>query len=325
MRWKWKYPTGARNFSLHPQGALHHVQSYLSRQSAIAQPATAKAYSPIRNGKSFSFWLCSSIWMSSPSGDSPSRSTRRLRTSGASTFSQRSDDTPVSVVNNVLPGRVKMFFRATSYSCTVPVVAQDGKPLRDDQRHHWYRRFVALLGTFADKPVNTFRLPAFRAEHFPYSGPYPWLDLPDAEDRIAEKLRQGKLTEEEARQCRFWVANGYIVIGNLFEDAVLQSVWSAYEGAQVHTGKVVLPPEPGFRGRSVSWPISEIRTGRSARSCQILKHPRTSPLASRAHRAAAETAANHRRVQRLATGRSLRFDSHDHLSAGLSDSGLDRF
>ena len=44
---------------------------------------------------------------------------------------------------------------------------------------------MRLGSSFADAPLNTFRLPSFRAEHFPYSGPYPWLDLPDAEEARA--------------------------------------------------------------------------------------------------------------------------------------------
>ena len=123
---------------------------------------------------------------------------------------------------------------------------------------------------FAEARVNTFRLPSFRAEHFPYSGPYPWLDLPDAEDRIAEKQRQGKLTEEEARQCRFWRENGYIVIGNLFEDSILQSVWNAYEEA-VHAGKIKLPAEPAAEGDP--YPGRFLNPHRKLGAfCQILKH-----------------------------------------------------
>ncbi|HWE50041.1 MAG TPA: phytanoyl-CoA dioxygenase family protein [Bryobacteraceae bacterium] len=130
---------------------------------------------------------------------------------------------------------------------------------------------MALLGSFAEKSVNTFRLPAFRAEHFPYSGPYPWLDLPDAEERIEDKLREGRITEEEARQCRFWVQNGYIVVGNLFEDAILQSVWCAYEDA-ARTGKIVLLPEKAsdddpYPGRFLN-PHRKVGA-----FCQILKHP----------------------------------------------------
>jgi len=48
---------------------------------------------------------------------------------------------------------------------------------------------------FAEQAVKLFQVPAFRAEHFPYAGPYPWLDRPDALERVDEKLQRGELTE----------------------------------------------------------------------------------------------------------------------------------
>ncbi len=74
---------------------------------------------------------------------------------------------------------------------------------------------------FAEQPVKFSQVPAFRAEHFPYAGPYPWLDRgldrDDALDRIDEKLQNGQLTIEEAEQCRFWSANGYIILKQLVD------------------------------------------------------------------------------------------------------------
>ena len=51
---------------------------------------------------------------------------------------------------------------------------------------------------FADQAVKLSDVPAFRAEHFPYAGPYPWLDRADALERIEEKLQRGELTAEES-------------------------------------------------------------------------------------------------------------------------------
>src|SRR5437867_2199674 len=53
----------------------------------------------------------------------------------------------------------------------------------------WYAGRMALRRLFAEQPVKLSRLPSFRAEHFPYSGPYPWLDQPDALEQIEVKLR----------------------------------------------------------------------------------------------------------------------------------------
>lgn len=75
--------------------------------------------------------------------------------------------------------------------------------------------------SFADQPVKLSRLPSFRAEHFPYSGPYPWLDRDDALEQIAEKLKTGEIDEEQAPQCRFWRENGYIIIPGLFQNSLL--------------------------------------------------------------------------------------------------------
>src|SRR5579862_4225259 len=95
----------------------------------------------------------------------------------------------------------------------------------------------------ADQSVNLSKLPSFRAEHFPYSGPYPWLDQPDALAVVQSRLAVGEITEGQAEQCRYWSENGYIVIPNLFDDSTLDIVWAAYEEA-IRKGRIKLEPEP---------------------------------------------------------------------------------
>ena len=102
---------------------------------------------------------------------------------------------------------------------------------------------MARRRLFADQPVNVLTIPSFRAEHFPYSGPYPWLDRPDALERIDAKLRAGEINEEEAGQCRSWAANGYVIIKNLIDEPTLDEVWNAYEQA-IRSGKIKLEREP---------------------------------------------------------------------------------
>jgi hypothetical protein len=124
--------------------------------------------------------------------------------------------------------------------------------------------------SFADQPVNIARIPAFRAEHFPYSGPYPWLDCDDAQSQIDSRLSSGKITESEADLCRFWAANGYIILPGLIEDEILDDVWSGYEKA-VQTGRIKLLPEPAaendpYPGRYLN-PHKKV-----ASLCRILKH-----------------------------------------------------
>jgi hypothetical protein len=130
---------------------------------------------------------------------------------------------------------------------------------------------MPLRSSFADQPVNTLRVPAFRAEHFPYSGPYPWLDHPDALDQIEQRLQQGTISQSEAALCRSWAENGYVIISNLIEDRILDDVWVAYEKA-VHNGRIKLPPEPA--SPDDPWPGRCLNPHKKLGAfCQILKHP----------------------------------------------------
>ncbi len=124
---------------------------------------------------------------------------------------------------------------------------------------------------FADQPLATSKLPAFRAEHFPYSGPYPWLDQPDAQDRIESKLQKGEITGEQADLCRYWTDNGYVILKNLVEESTLDQVWTSYESA-VKAGKIKLEPEvvnedDPYPGRYLN-PHKKV-----GEFCQISKHP----------------------------------------------------
>jgi hypothetical protein len=125
---------------------------------------------------------------------------------------------------------------------------------------------------FAEQAVNFSKLPAFRAEHFPYAGPFPWLDLPDAQQRIEEKLRDGEITPEEAGQCRCWSERGYIILKGLIEDSVLNDVWGAYEKA-IASGKIQPPAEPACDGDPYPGRFLNPHK-KSGAFCQILKHPR---------------------------------------------------
>jgi len=130
---------------------------------------------------------------------------------------------------------------------------------------------MALRRLFAEQPVRISKLPSFRAEHFPYSGPYPWLDHPDAAERIEQKLHEGQLTHEEASQCRYWVTNGYIIVERLFEETTLDAVWCAYEQAN-QNGKIRLPPE--VAGADDPYPGRFLNPHKKVPEfCRVLKHP----------------------------------------------------
>jgi hypothetical protein len=129
---------------------------------------------------------------------------------------------------------------------------------------------MPLRRSFADLPVNVSGLPAFRAEHFPYAGPYPWLDRDDAEEQIAARLARGEITAADADLCRYWSANGYVILENLIGHSVLDEVWAGYESA-VARGRIVLPPEPA--GEGDPYPGRYLNPHKkSGAFCRILKH-----------------------------------------------------
>ena len=126
-------------------------------------------------------------------------------------------------------------------------------------------------GLFADQPLKRSRIPSFRAEHFPYSGPYPWLDCDDADARIAAKLANNEISAAEADICGYWAANGYIIIENLFDPATLDAVWKGYEAA-IHAGRIKLPPGARGRKRSLARTLSATLIRKTSSFCRILKH-----------------------------------------------------
>jgi ectoine hydroxylase-related dioxygenase (phytanoyl-CoA dioxygenase family) len=130
--------------------------------------------------------------------------------------------------------------------------------------------FMIAPRLFADQPVKLSRLPSFRAEHFPYSGPYPWLDQDDAPSQIDSRLHEKRLTGKEADLCRFWSANGYVILENLIDRAILDSLWEAYETA-IRRGKITVPSE--LAGDDDPYPGRYLNPHKKLGAfCQILKH-----------------------------------------------------
>ncbi|HXJ44698.1 MAG TPA: phytanoyl-CoA dioxygenase family protein [Bryobacteraceae bacterium] len=125
--------------------------------------------------------------------------------------------------------------------------------------------------TFADQPLNLSSLPSFRAEHFPYSGPYPWLDRDDSLPEIAARRNRNSITEAEAELCRCWTQNGYVILPNLIDPATLDSVWAAYEKA-IRNRRITLLPEPA--GDNDPYPGRYLNPHKKIGAfCQLLKHP----------------------------------------------------
>jgi hypothetical protein len=115
------------------------------------------------------------------------------------------------------------------------------------------------------------KLPSFRAEHFPYSGPYPWLDQPDGPQRVDARLANGEINLEEANQCRHWAEHGYIILEQLIEESALDEVWTGYEDA-IRSGKIKLPSEPAAEGDP--YPGRYLNPHKKIGAfCRLLKHP----------------------------------------------------
>jgi ectoine hydroxylase-related dioxygenase (phytanoyl-CoA dioxygenase family) len=125
---------------------------------------------------------------------------------------------------------------------------------------------------FAEKPVKFSQLPSFRAEHFPYSGPYPWLDQPNAFEEIDNRLNRNEISEADAEHCHYWATNGYVILENLIEHSVLDDVWNAYERA-IKAGRIKLEPETA--GENDPYPGRYLNPHKKIGAlCKILKHPK---------------------------------------------------
>jgi hypothetical protein len=140
------------------------------------------------------------------------------------------------------------------------------------------------------------------AEHFPYAGPYPWLNQPDAFEQIDFRVRDGRLTPGEAEQCRYWCENGYIILPKLIEDSTLDFVWKAYEKA-VRDGVITFLPEPAgdgdaYPGRFLDPHQKVAEFLPHSPSCRIAALDRTIDGTG------ARTISNHHLSQRLPAGRS---------------------
>jgi hypothetical protein len=83
----------------------------------------------------------------------------------------------------------------------------------------------AALESFADVPVEVERLPYFRREKFPASGPIPWLDRPNAEERIAKRLAEGEISAADAALCQAWCRDGFVHLPGFFTAEFLDEAW----------------------------------------------------------------------------------------------------
>ena len=139
-------------------------------------------------------------------------------------------------------------------------------------------REASKIECFADESVNLKRLPLFRREHFPASGPVPWLDRDDAEKRIAERLAAGEIRAADAALCRAWRRDGFVILPGFFEDTLLDDLWESMVAA-IKAGTLpfsldTMTENENYEGRALDMHVvvSELR--------QLLHYPQTLEIVS---------------------------------------------
>jgi hypothetical protein len=96
--------------------------------------------------------------------------------------------------------------------------------------------------------VDLATMSVYRKSSFPAdAGPGPWLDQPDAEARIAERLAAREITRAEADLCRKWSRDGYLILKGFYPAATINQTWAEYERA-VAAGETLPPHEPLYEG-----------------------------------------------------------------------------
>src|SRR5690349_7863720 len=97
-------------------------------------------------------------------------------------------------------------------------------------------------------PVDLSAMPLYRASAFPADAePTPWLDRPDAEALIDQRLARGEITAPEAELCRKWARDGYLILDGFYDAGLMDRTWAAYEAA-IASGAAQPPAEPLYEG-----------------------------------------------------------------------------
>ena len=102
---------------------------------------------------------------------------------------------------------------------------------------YWRLKRRMTRETIAETRVDFTKVKEFRADTFPESGPYPWLDRPNAQEEIDRRLRADEITAEQADLARKFDEDGYVILEGFFDHTLLDDVWAEYE-REVYAGKV---------------------------------------------------------------------------------------
>ena len=90
-----------------------------------------------------------------------------------------------------------------------------------------------------------------RAMEMPATEHRPWLDRPDSQQLIDERLDRGELTATQADLCTQFSERGFAVVPNLFSTSDLDRVWDAFERAAADGTIVPAPEQKGDEDRII--------------------------------------------------------------------------
>jgi len=162
------------------------------------------------------------------------------------------------------------------------------------------------------RPVDLATMQLFRRSTFPADGgPVPWLDQPDAEERIAERLGRGEITAPEAELCRKWARDGYVILEGFHPQALMDRTWGEYEAA-IAAGEAHPPAQPIYEGDPLPGRLLNVHFYVPAMD-EMLKEPRMNHVMSVLLGAKAmpfQTIVGHKASQQMAHSDSIHMTTY---------------
>jgi hypothetical protein len=155
--------------------------------------------------------------------------------------------------------------------------------------------------------ITVYRRSAFPAQ----GGPAPWLDHPQADARIAERLAAREITAEEAEMCRKWARDGYVILKGFYKPRLLTKTWQEYEEA-IAEGHAKPPPQPFYEGDPLPGRLLNVHTCVPAMD-EMLQEPRMNRVISVLLGAKAkpfQTIVGHKSSQQMAHSDSIHMTTY---------------
>lgn len=102
-------------------------------------------------------------------------------------------------------------------------------------------------------------------------GPLTWLDRPESEELILDKVKNGQLTGSEADECRFYRDQGYFIARGLIDKSFVDSVFDEYLRAWRDGAIVPVPGDRRYLNPHLKLQLSD----------RLLRHPKIVAYANR--------------------------------------------